>query len=57
MFEDRDCFGDHRTPGWIESWSPNGGQYGLCDRQVPGLGARYIRYVGYTPRALGLSAF
>ena len=45
------------NPWWIELWSPNGGQDGLCDCHVPGLGVRYVRYVGYTPLALGLSAF
>ena len=55
--EVKDGLGDHQTPGWIESWNPNGGQDGLCNRQVPGLGVRYVRYVRYTPLALGLSAF
>ena len=36
--EGQDGLGDHRTPGWIELWSPNGGQDGLCDRQAPRLG-------------------
>ena len=56
-FEGQDGFGDHRTPGWIEPWSLNGGQDGLCDPRVPGLGVRYVRYIRYTPLALGLSAF
>ena len=47
----------HRTPGWIELWSPNGGQDGLGDRQVPGLGFCYVFYVRYTYLALDLSAF
>ena len=55
--EVKDGLGAHRTPGWIELWSPNGGQDGLCHRHVPGLGVRYFRYVRYTPLALGLSAF
>ena len=55
--EVKDGLGDHRTPGWIEMWSPNEGQDGLCDHHVPGLGVRYVRYVRYTPLALGLSAF
>ena len=55
--EGQDGLGDNRTPGWIELWSPNGGQDGLCDRQAPRLGVRYVRYVRYTPRALGLPAF
>ena len=29
-FEGQDGFGDHPTPGWIELWSLNGGQDGLC---------------------------
>ena len=55
--EVKEGLGAHRIPGWIESWSPNGGQDGLCDRHVPGFGVRYVRYVRYTPLALGLSAF
>ena len=63
--EGKDGLGDHRTPGWIELWIPNGGQDGLCHRLSPGqlrVGvryvryARYVRYVRYTPLALGLSA-
>ena len=49
--EVKDGLGAHRTPGWIELWSPNGGQDGLCDRHVPGFGVRYVRYVRYTPLA------
>ena len=41
----QDDLGNHRTPGWIELWSPNGGQDGLCHRHVPGLGFCYVRYV------------
>ena len=55
--EVKDGLGDHRTPGWIEVWSLNGGQDGLFNRQVLGLGVRYVRYIRYTSRALGLSAF
>ena len=55
--EVKDGIGAHRIPGWIELWSPNGGQDGLCDRHLPGFGVRYVRYVRYTPLALGLSAF
>ena len=29
IFERQDGFRDHRTPGWIESWSLNGGQDAL----------------------------
>ena len=36
---------------------PTEGQDGLCDRQAPRLGVRYVRYVRYTPLALGLSPF
>ena len=45
--------GAHRTSGWIELWSLNGGQDGLCRRS----GVRYVRYVCYTPLALGLWVF
>ena len=58
-FEGKDGLGDHRTPGWIELWIPNGGQDGLCHRLSPGqlrVGVRYVRYIRYTPLALGMSA-
>ena len=55
--EGQDGLGDHRTPGWFELWRPNGGQDGLCDRQALRLGGRYVRYIRYTPHALGLPAF
>ena len=38
-------------------WSSSGGQDGLCHRHASGFGVRYVRYVRYTPLALGLSAF
>ena len=44
-------------PSGLSRGSRNGGQDGLCDPRVPGLGVRYVRYVGYTPLTLGLSAF
>ena len=43
-----DGLGAHRTPGWIELWSPNGGQDGLCDPHVPRFGVRCVRYVRHT---------
>ena len=38
IFERQDGFRDHQIPGWIESRSLNGGQDGLCDPRVPGVG-------------------
>jgi len=58
--EVKDGLCTHRTPGWIELWSPNAGQDGLCDRHVPWFGVGYVRcvrYVRYTPLALGMSTF
>ena len=52
--EVKDGFGDHRTPGLIELWSPNGGPDWLCDHQVTGWGFVTTVTSVTPPRALGL---
>ena len=58
-----DGLGAHRTPGWIELWSPNGGQGGAAARR-PGAPSAPLRrpspqpgaYLCAAPRGRGARA-
>ena len=44
-------------PGGLSCGVPTKVRMASATGQVPGLAVRYVRYVRYTPLALGLSAF